>query len=96
MARPASIDPELLAIAVLGFIAQDPARLSRFLDITGLSPATLRGAAGQPGFLASVLEYLLGDESLMLAFCAENGHAPESVAQAASRLSRDAGAYPDD
>jgi hypothetical protein len=88
MQRPAAPDPEMIAIEALGFLAEDPARLSRFLDITGLNPTTLRQAAGEPRFLASVLDYLMADESLMLAFAAQNGTAPERIAAASAALAR--------
>lgn len=88
MPKPASADPEIIAINALGFLAEDPARLSRFLDITGLNPATLRQAAGEPRFLASVLDYLMNDESLMLAFAAHHGASPETIAAASAALAR--------
>ncbi|MGL5446878.1 MAG: DUF3572 domain-containing protein [Rhabdaerophilum sp.] len=88
MPKPATADPEMIAIHALGFLAEDPARLSRFLDITGLSPSTLREAATEPRFLASVLDYLMADESLMLAFAAQSGSAPETIAAASLALTR--------
>jgi hypothetical protein len=86
--RPPSPDPEMLAISALAFLAEEPERLSRFLDLTGLSPATLRQAAAEPRFLASVLDYLGADESLLLAFAANAQVAPEAIAAAAGRLAR--------
>jgi hypothetical protein len=88
MPKPAAADPEMIAISALGFLAEDPARLSRFLDITGLNPATLRQAAGEPRFLASVLDYLMADESLMLAFAANSATSPETIAAASAALAR--------
>jgi hypothetical protein len=88
MPKPASADPDIIAIGALGFLAEDPARLSRFLDITGLNPATLREAAREPRFLASVLDYLMADESLMLAFAAHQGVSPETIAAASTALAR--------
>lgn len=84
--KPERADPEMMAIRVLRFLAADPARLARFLDITGLQPQTLRKAAATPGFHASVLAYLVQDESLLLAFSAEAGLAPEQVIEAERRL----------
>ena len=60
-------DAERLAIASLGLIAEEPETLGRFLSVTGLGPETLRNAASEPGFLAAVIEYMLTDESLLLA-----------------------------
>ncbi len=86
--RPPAADPEMLAISALSFLAEEPGRLSRFLDLTGLSPGTLRQAAGDPRFLASVLDYLAGDESLLLAFAANAQVMPEAIVQAAQRITR--------
>jgi hypothetical protein len=73
---------EQLAVVALGFLAAEPDRLSRFLALSGLGPENLRAAAADPAFLTSVLDYLLGDETLLLAFAADQGQAPESVAAA--------------
>jgi hypothetical protein len=81
---------EDLAIAGLGFIAAEPERLDRFLALTGIDPASIRAAARQPQFLVGVLDHLLGEERLLLAFAAENDIDPEAVMRA-----RDALAGPD-
>ena len=79
---------ELLAIAALGFIAEEPERFNRFLGITGIEPAQIRTAAREPGFLAGVLEHMLGDESLLIAFATSAGIDPAEVARARSALGR--------
>ncbi len=71
-----------LAIAALGFLAAEPDRLSRFLGLSGLGPNNLRAAAADPGFLASVLDYILADEPLVLGLAAEIGEPPERIAAA--------------
>ena len=73
-------DGQELSVAALSFLAQEPDRLSRFLDLCGLGPHNLRAAAADPGFLAAVLDYLLADEPLLIAFAAERDIPPESVA----------------
>ncbi len=70
---------ERIGIAGLGFLADDPARLGLFLATTGLGPAELRAEAGSPGMLGAVLEYLLGDETQLLAFTANAGINPEQI-----------------
>ena len=77
---------EAMAIAALGFLAEEPERLRRFLALTGLGPHNLRRAAAQPGFAAAVLDHLLGDERAVLAFAEHAGLAPEAVAQARAAL----------
>lgn len=79
-------DAEALAIEALGFLGRDPERLSRFLGLTGLDAATLRQAAASPGFLGSVLDYVMQDESLLLALSAETAHPASAFAAAHHRL----------
>lgn len=79
-------DAEALAIEALAFLAGDGERLSRFLAITGLEPASLRLAAAEPGFLAGVLDHVLGDEALLLAFAANQQIEPEQISRARARL----------
>ena len=75
-----------LAVRALAFIAADPERLGRFLNLTGLGPHNLRTAAADPAFLSSVLDYLVADEELLLAFAADAGLKPEAVARAHQAL----------
>lgn len=75
-----------LAVSGLAFIANDSDRLSRFLNLTGLGPHNLRTAAADPAFLDSVLDYLVADEALLLAFAADAGLKPEAVARAHAAL----------
>jgi hypothetical protein len=68
-----------LAIAALGFIADDPERLGRFLSLTGIDSQAIRTAAREPGFLLGVLDHLASDESLLLAFALEREIDPDEV-----------------
>jgi hypothetical protein len=77
---------EHLAIAALGFIAAEPERLDRFLALTGIAPASIRAAAREPQFLVGVLDHLMGEERLLLAFAAENDVDPEAVMRARDAL----------
>jgi hypothetical protein len=73
---------EAVAAQVLAFLATEPERIARFLSLTGLTPQTLRQAAREPGFLPSVLDFLLNDEALAIAFAEQSGIEPETVAKA--------------
>jgi hypothetical protein len=75
-------DAEDVAVKAFSFLAADPERLGRFLAITGLGPQNLRGAAGEPGFLAGVLTHIAEDEALLVAFAADANLPPERVARA--------------
>jgi hypothetical protein len=77
-----------LAVSALAFIAADSDRLSRFLKLTGLGPDNLRTAAADSAFLGSVLEYLVGDEALLVEFAADVRLKPEAVARAHDALCR--------
>ena len=78
----------MLAIQALTFIAEEPERLNRFLEMTGLSLGEIRAAAGAPGFLAGILEHMLGDENLLIAFATSAGIDPAEVARARSALGK--------
>ncbi len=77
---------ETLALSALSFLARDPDRIAAFLSQTGIGPDQIRDAAGQPGFLAGVLDHLLGDESLLLMFADDCGIEPGAVAAARAGL----------
>jgi hypothetical protein len=82
---------EVLGLEALAFLAGDPARLGRFLALTGADPAELKAAAGEPRTLLAVLEFLLADESLLLVFAAEAGIDPAGAGAARDLLARAAG-----
>jgi hypothetical protein len=85
-ASPSPETAEMLAIAALAFIAEEPERLNGFLSVTGIPLEGIREAAGQPGFLGGVLEHMLGDETLLLAFADSAGIDPDGIARARSAL----------
>jgi len=84
--RQARKTAEMLAIQGLAFIAADPERLGRFLELTGISAAEIRASAREKDFLAGVLEHILGAESLLIAFAADAGIDPAEVARARRAL----------
>jgi len=79
-------EAETLGLNTLQFLAGDPARLGRFLALTGIGPAELKASAGEPHLLAAVLDHLLGDESLLLVFSAEYRVRPELIVLAHRKL----------
>ena len=83
---PGREEAEAIAIQALGFLAAEPARLQRFLTLTGLSPQDLMASAGTPAMQASILEHLVGDESLLLMFATHCAIAPEHVEPARRAL----------
>lgn len=79
-------NPEEIAVAALTFVAGDPLLLSRFLAITGIDPGQIRQAAGEPGFLAGVLQFIAAHEPTLLAFAENAGFAPDAVLKALRTL----------
>ncbi len=77
---------EALAIRALGFVASDPELLPRFLSITGIEASAIRQAAGEPGFLAGVLQFIAAHEPTLLRFAEETGTPPASVMTALRAL----------
>lgn len=83
---PDSSKAEAIAIEALGFIANDPDLLPRFLALTGISASDIRLAAREPGFLAGVLDFVLAHEPTLMAFSEATGTDPALVARARLRL----------
>lgn len=75
-----------IAIQTLGFIAGDAELLPRFLDLTGIAAHEIRRAAGEPGFLAGVLQFILAHEPTLMKFSEASGIAPQDVGRALRAL----------
>jgi hypothetical protein len=79
-------EAESVAVSAFAFVAGDPERLSRFLEITGLRPETIRQAAASPGFYGAVLDHVASDEQLLLALAGALETKPERIMQARRTL----------
>ncbi len=77
---------EVLALLALNFLAADEDRFSRFMLTTGLDEQALRAGAAEPAFLGGILDFLLGDEPLLVAFSSENELNPLDVTKARTHL----------
>lgn len=87
MTRPsAQTAAEVLALQVLTWLAEDEAQLTAFLQASGASAGSLAAQAGDPAFLASVLDHLLADEARVIAFCDHAMIAYEAPLQARAAL----------
>ena len=73
---------EIVAIQALSFIAADPERLGLFLAESGIGPETLRTAAADPQFLASVLDFVMRDDATVKAFAGTTELHPTNIAAA--------------
>lgn len=77
---------EIVAIQALSFIAGDPERLGLFLAESGIGPETLRTAATDPRFLASVLDFVMRDDATVKAFANVSQLHPTNIAAAHQAL----------
>ena len=77
---------EIVAIQALSFIAGEPERLGLFLAESGIGPETLRNAAADPRFLASVLDFVMRDDATVRAFANVSQLHPTNIAAAHQAL----------
>lgn len=80
-------EAEAIGVAGLSWLAADPERIGRFLAITGLGPENMRAAARDPAFLPALLDYLLANETDLVAFAEEMNLDPVRVRGARDLLS---------
>lgn len=77
---------ETIALQAFAYIAANDQHLSRFLALTGTVPDRLTTELMSKSFLLGVLDHLLSDESLLLAFCANAGLDPSRILPARQAL----------
>jgi hypothetical protein len=77
---------EIVAVQALSFIAGEPERLGLFLAESGIGPETLRTAAADPRFLASVLDFVMRDDATVKAFASAVQLDPTNIAAAHQAL----------
>ncbi len=78
---------ETLAAQALSWIAEDTDRLNAFMAMTGAAPADLMRDAAKPAFLGTVLDYILTEDTLVIAFCDTRGLPYTAPMQARAVLS---------
>jgi hypothetical protein len=88
---PPPQSPDAIAIEALGYLAGEPELMMRFLALTGIEASGIRQAAGEPGFLAGVLQFFLAHEPTLMRFCESRRIAPAAVQEASRRLQGGAG-----
>jgi hypothetical protein len=79
-------DAEGVALAALGWLAGSDDLLSVFLGATGADLSDMRARAGDPAFLAAVLDFVAMDDAWIAAMCAETGLDPTAPLAARARL----------
>jgi hypothetical protein len=56
------VNPQVLALAALGWVLECEERAARYLELTGLDPDSLRVGLNDPMILASAIEFLANHE----------------------------------
>jgi hypothetical protein len=75
-----------IALLYMAYLASNDEKLGQFCNLSGIGQAELRERLLDPSFQAFLLDFLLQDESELLAFAAEHNLKPESVMLARSKL----------
>jgi len=77
---------ETIALQALAFIVKDEDLLPQFLMNSGLTPQDLKDRFRDPEILGGILDVLLADDSVLLAFCNSLSLSPETVVLARRAL----------
>ncbi len=77
---------ETVAVQALGFLAGREEALGAFLNAAGAEAGELRARAQEPEFLGFVMDFMLQDEALLMAFCEEAGLPYEAPMRARAAL----------
>lgn len=86
MPRMNEAEAAAMAQQAVIFLSQDEELLGRFLALSGIGPAEIRGRIGDPAFLAGVMDFLLAHEPSVLAFASWAEIDPAVPAQARAML----------
>lgn len=73
-------------VALVIFLSGRPDDLQQFLGISGLDASELRTRLDDAGFQQGLLDYICGNEPLLLAFCEETGRNPVHISRLSTNL----------
>lgn len=77
---------ETIAAQALAWMTAQDGLTDVFLSASGLDPAMVNRMAGEPEFLAAVLDFLLSADQHVTGFCTAQGLTPETLLAARTRL----------
>ncbi|MEI6560086.1 MAG: DUF3572 domain-containing protein [Rhodospirillaceae bacterium] len=77
---------EAMALQAITYLMADENLMTGFLAASGCAPEDLRGRLKDRGFLVGALDYLLSDDSIVIAFARHIDVAPETPFNARERL----------
>ncbi len=66
----------------LGYLAENPEELMRFMGYAGYDPTTLRAAMGTSQLRNGLIDYFASNETILLALCANAQIKPETFMRA--------------
>ena len=70
---------QTIGLDALTFVAGSPDRLEAFLVVSGMDAHTLRARAAEYEVLRAILDFLLADDILVIAFCEQHGLAARDI-----------------
>lgn len=79
-------EAEVTALKALRFLAAEPERLQRFMDLSGMGIQAIRESASDGAFLGGLLDYLLADQTLLLLFAEAEQIPPDRIARIRRQL----------
>ncbi|PLK23893.1 DUF3572 domain-containing protein [Porphyrobacter sp. TH134] len=82
----APVNPQTLALAVLGWVLECEDRGARYLELTGLDPDSLRAGLNDPMILASGIEFLANYEPDLIRAAEALAVTPEELVAAKDAL----------
>ena len=77
---------EAMALQAVAYLMADEELMTGFLAASGCAPEDLRGRLKDRGFLVGALDYLLSDDSVVIAFARHIDVAPEAPLHAREKL----------
>ncbi len=80
-------EAEVLALRALAFVLADDRRAGRFRSLTGFDPTCLGAATIDASVHEGVLDFLLGDEPMLIEFCDWAGIDPAAPGAALRTMS---------
>ncbi len=75
-----------ISLLYMGYLASNDEKLGQFCNLSGMGQSELTQRLLEPSFQGFLLDFLLQDESELLAFTAEHGLKPETIMIARSKL----------
>mgnify|MGYP006289556169 CR=1 FL=1 len=85
-ARSGDNAAEALALTALAYLLEDPDRANRFLTATGMDGDALPSRLADPVFLGCILDFVLEDETLLVAVAGVAGLRADRVIRMRQRL----------